>query len=261
MTQIADEWQIRCWYLLMLVLVVAVAKLVSWRLTRRRQGPAGEVASFILAPSLCLPRWQRRKRRAGIGSVVRAAGVAILQLALLIMVYRFWVPAIRSLPWWLASYLAVVPFWLLLETLEGWLQLFWFPSGRLVPVMSDQPYRSAGLAEFWGKRWNRLFGDWLHQVVFMALRRRPTAALFATFLVSGLIHELLVSLPLALVGGGNVWGWCTAYFLLQPLAMVVEHRWRPSPLWRRIFCWLVVLVPVVLVLNPATLRIFHFWGG
>lgn len=251
------EWQITCWYLAVLLPVALLAKVASLR------GAGGRWAadrSFYWAPCLTVSSWQKRKRLSTPGVWRRELLVGLGQLALAVLVYLVVVPPIRSLPWWLQSYLAIVPFWLLLEGLSGLLRLCWLPTGQLVPAINREPWRSANLAEFWGRRWNRLIGDWLQQVIFTPLRRKPRRAMFVTFLVSGLLHELLVSLPLTLVYDENVWGWLTGYFLLQHLAMVGEKRLALSPAGRRLLLWLVVLVPAPLVLNRSTLLIFHLGG-
>jgi hypothetical protein len=175
--------------------------------------------------------------------------------------YLYAAPEIRRLPWWLQSYLAIPGFWLLLETIGGLCQILWLPSGRLIPAVNIGPWLAASLAEFWGRRWNRVFGDCLHQVVFMPLRRRPRTAMAATFLMSGALHELLVSLPLQVVYGRNVWGWMLAYFLLQYGAFELERAYLSSfPVTRRLFLWLAVVGPAPLILNPGTLLIFHLGG-
>jgi hypothetical protein len=51
---------------------------------------------------------------------------------------------------------------------------------------------SRSLREFWGKRWNRVFGGSLRRAVFLPLggRHRLVLAVLATFFVSGLVHGL-----------------------------------------------------------------------
>ena len=148
----------------------------------------------------------------------------------------------------------------MLETLNGLCRVLWLPTGRLVPPINVCPWLARDLAGFWGWRWNRLIGDWLYQVVFVPLRRRPKHAMFVTFLVSGVLHEVLVSLPLSIVCDGSVWGWFVGYFLLQFLAMRMERRLGLSPFGKRLLLWLTVLGPAPLVLNRATLLIFHLGG-
>ncbi|KAK4782020.1 hypothetical protein SAY86_016122 [Trapa natans] len=66
---------------------------------------------------------------------------------------------------------------------------------------SNEPYLSTSLQDFWGRRWNLVVTDTLHQSVYVPLRRAAEPflgrqwanfpAILATFLVSGLMHELL----------------------------------------------------------------------
>src|ERR1700677_2331565 len=87
------------------------------------------------------------------------------------------------------------------------------------PIMSA-PLRSTSLAEFWGKRWNLGFRQFAHELIFRPLYRRlgADAAGFLVFAVSGLIHDLVISLP---ARGG--YGLPTLYFLLQGTGMTIEH--------------------------------------
>jgi len=256
----SGAWQMTCWYLIVLIPVALLAKLSSLWLAGVRRPAAMVGTSFFWAPSLSLPSWEKRKRLDAGQAKRRVFLVSCGQLAAIAVVYLFIIPTIRSFPLWLQSYLAVVPFWLLLEALGGLCCLLWLPSGRLVPAIHIRPWQATHLADFWGRRWNRLIGDWLHQVVFMRLRRQPGTAMFATFLVSGIIHELLVSLPFMLVYGENIWGLMTGYFLIQYLAMRIDRRFHLSASGQRMLLWFAVLAPVPLVLNRGTLLIFHLGG-
>ncbi len=98
--------------------------------------------------------------------------------------------------------------------------LFWQSLGvRAEPIMSA-PLRSTSLGEFWGKRWNLGFRQFVHELVFRPLYRRVGASLagLAVFVVSGLIHDLVISLP---ARGG--YGLPTLYFLLQGMGISVER--------------------------------------
>ena len=100
------------------------------------------------------------------------------------------------------------------------LSLLWQSIGvKAEPIMSA-PLRSASLGEFWGKRWNLGFRQLAHQLIFGPLRRTigAGAAGFLVFGVSGLIHDLVISLP---ARGG--YGLPTIYFLLQGTGMTIEH--------------------------------------
>ena len=102
----------------------------------------------------------------------------------------------------------------------------WCAAGRDVRPIMDRPWVSTSLAEFWGRRWNVAFRDAAHRLLVCPLRRRlsPRWQALAVFLVSGLIHDVVMSTP----AGG--WGGPTLYFLLQPLGMAAQR----SALGRRL---------------------------
>lgn len=98
--------------------------------------------------------------------------------------------------------------------------LFWQTVGfDAMPIMSA-PLRSKSLAEFWGKRWNLGFRQLSYDLIFRPLHRSIGApfAGFMVFIASGLIHDLVISVP---ARGG--YGLPTAYFMLQGLGVVVER--------------------------------------
>jgi alginate O-acetyltransferase complex protein AlgI len=83
------------------------------------------------------------------------------------------------------------------------------------------PLSSETVAEFWGGRWNLAFKQLVYPFLYSPLKLRigSTRAMVVTFLVSGLIHEIVISLP---ANGG--WGLPTLYFLIQPIGMSCEHQ-------------------------------------
>lgn len=105
----------------------------------------------------------------------------------------------------------------------GLFQLFalnWQAMGVDAKPIMDAPWRSVSLGEFWSRRWNGAFNRLALDLVFRPLARPfgvPRAMLTA-FLVSGLIHELAISLP-AHAG----YGLPTAYFLLQGWGVLAER--------------------------------------
>lgn len=75
--------------------------------------------------------------------------------------------------------------------------LVWQSIGvQATPIMSA-PLRSTSLAEFWGKRWNLGFRQLAHELIFRPLHRTlgAGAAGFSVFVLSGLIHDLVISVP------------------------------------------------------------------
>jgi alginate O-acetyltransferase complex protein AlgI len=100
------------------------------------------------------------------------------------------------------------------------LALAWQSAGVPVKPLMRAPLRATSLGDFWGLRWNTGFHTLAHQLVLVPLRRRVgnVAAVLGVFLVSGLIHELVITLP---ARGG--YGLPTAYFLGQGLGLVLER--------------------------------------
>jgi hypothetical protein len=87
------------------------------------------------------------------------------------------------------------------------------------PIM-QAPLRSTALSELWGRRWNVAFRRLAHDFIFAPAQPNLGTewAGFLVFLVSGLIHDLLISLPSR---GG--WGLPTLYFVLQGLGASIER--------------------------------------
>jgi alginate O-acetyltransferase complex protein AlgI len=99
-------------------------------------------------------------------------------------------------------------------------------SVKAAPLMRF-PLAATSLNDFWGKRWNAAFNELAFRFAYRPIRRRtnPAVATLGVFGLSGLIHELVISLP---AHGG--YGLPTAYFVLQGCGLVAER----SPFGRRI---------------------------
>jgi alginate O-acetyltransferase complex protein AlgI len=105
--------------------------------------------------------------------------------------------------------------------LFGMVAGFWQHRGlRAVPIM-NRPIAARSIAEFWGRRWNLAFRDLTHPLLFAPLAKRwgIAAATWISFGVSGLAHELVISVP-----AGAGYGLPTAYFLLQALGIFLERH-------------------------------------
>lgn len=115
---------------------------------------------------------------------------------------------------------------------------------NVTPIM-NAPLRSRSVAEFWGSRWNAGFHHLADELVFRpALSRFGVAgALLLTFIASGLVHELVITLP---ARGG--YGLPTLYFVLQGVG---ERRIpRRRKVARRAFALAVVGLPVFMLFPP-----------
>lgn len=100
------------------------------------------------------------------------------------------------------------------------LALVWQKMGIAAEPIMSNPVLSTSLSEFWGKRWNLGFRQLAHELVFQPLHKRLGAATagFTVFVASGLIHDLVISLP-ARAG----YGLPTIYFVLQGLGVAAER--------------------------------------
>jgi hypothetical protein len=137
------------------------------------------------------------------------------------------------------------------------LSLFW----RKFGIDAEPIMRSSGmvtsLSQFWGGSWNTAFTDFMHAHVFRPLARsvRANAARFAVFAISGLLHELVISLP---ARGG--YGLPTAYFMIQVLALTFESSKTGRKLglgsgWKgRCFVALITVGPVYVLFHPIFVR-------
>jgi predicted DCC family thiol-disulfide oxidoreductase YuxK len=125
-----------------------------------------------------------------------------------------------------------------------------------VPIMS-RPLRSTSVSEFWGRRWNAAFNDLAARLVFRPVARHTSvfAATLIAFAVSGLIHELVISLP-----AGAGFGLPTAYFIIQGLGVLAERgpagkRLRlGSGITGWVFTMIVVAGPAYWLFHPPFVR-------
>jgi predicted DCC family thiol-disulfide oxidoreductase YuxK len=120
------------------------------------------------------------------------------------------------------------------------------------PIMRH-PLCADSLADFWGRRWNGAFHQLANDFLFRPLLRKfgPTAATAFVFLVSGLIHDALISLP---ARGG--YGLPTAYFLLQGCGVLFERTTFGKSLglgagWRGwLFAFICTAAPAFWLFHP-----------
>lgn len=119
----------------------------------------------------------------------------------------------------------------------------WRRMGIDAQPLMNRPLSATSLADFWGRRWNTAFHALAQRLVF-----RPTlriagvrGAVLATFIASGLIHDLVISVP---ARGG--YGLPTVYFIVQGLGVLVERSAGRG----RGLTILLALGPVFLLFHP-----------
>lgn len=135
--------------------------------------------------------------------------------------------------------------------------LGWRRAGRPVEPIMNAPILAKSLDEFWGRRWNLAFHDFTRSFVLKPMLRRfgGHAAVWASFVFSGLVHEAAISTA-AWAG----FGLPTLYFLLQGGGMFVER----SPVGRRVglgrglrgwmFTAILTAAPAWLLFHPPFIR-------
>lgn len=140
------------------------------------------------------------------------------------------------------------------------LSCVWRAKGVMARPIMRAPIAATSLASLWGERWNLAFADSARRFLLKPLARPLGAhgARLAVFFFSGLVHEVVISVP---ARGG--WGLPTLYFLLNGVGVVAEK----SALGRRLGLgagwrgWLWVLavagLPVPLLFHtPFVERVF-----
>ena len=214
---------------------------------------------------LSLPRWlgfavlwlgmqprlfeQRRRRPlTGAAALFRRGALHVVSGAFLVALARLaWTHSHSLL---LVSILLLPGLSLLLHfgfcnLLAGAWRLAGVPCGALFRA----PLRSQSLGEFWSRRWNLAFSEMTSIAVYRPLAKRlgRPAAIYAGFAVSGLLHEMAISLPV--VAG---FGLPLLYFLLHGGLVLLEGalarrgfapRGWPGRLWT--LFWLGVPLPML----------------
>jgi alginate O-acetyltransferase complex protein AlgI len=137
------------------------------------------------------------------------------------------------------------------------LSLFWRRAGmKATPVMQN-PVGATSLMEFWGRRWNTAYHELALRFAFNPLRRltTPTIATLLVFGLSGLIHELVITVPVR-----EGYGLPTSYFLIQGLGTLIERSvfgrglglGRGARGW--FFTMLVTVLPAFWLFPPPFLK-------
>lgn len=101
------------------------------------------------------------------------------------------------------------------------LTAFWRFKGFPVRALFRNPFRTRGFGDFWGKRWNLAYSQLMARAVKRPIQQKFGAkiALFCVFIVSGILHELAITVP---VQAG--YGLPTCFFLVQGVLTTLEKR-------------------------------------
>lgn len=137
------------------------------------------------------------------------------------------------------------------------LAFFWQRAGVAATPIMAAPLRSHSLSEFWGKRWNLGFRQLSHDLIFRPLHGvlGVGGAGFLVFVISGLLHDLVISVP---ARGG--YGLPTIYFMVQGAGVAVErsHVGKRFGLGRGVSGWIFMAVitsaPAFCLFHPPFVR-------
>lgn len=130
----------------------------------------------------------------------------------------------------------------------------WRAQGVNVQELFRSPYKSTSLREFWGKRWNLAFSEMTAQIAYRPLKQIMSTdnAMLLSFLLSGLLHEIAISLP---VNAG--YGLPMLYFTFHAAAMLAEtkstilQRLLKRPMLSHIWVMSLLILPLPLLFHPA----------
>jgi hypothetical protein len=199
--------------------IFGACKWVTWRYPGITQAPRARQAAYLLA-------WPGMDAEAFVGTPARSPRPAE------------WIRAVAMTGIGLALFFGVAPLaGAGRPLLAGWIGMIgvvlllhfgafdllacsWRQAGfGAVPLMRA-PARSTSLGEFWGRRWNTAFRDLTHRFVFVPLAARlgARAALLVGFIVSGVVHDVVISWP---AGGG--FGGPTIFFAVQGIGILCER--------------------------------------
>jgi len=233
--------------------IFAACKLITWRAAKVPNARARRPLAYLLAwPGLDANRFldpQCRPNEPAIREWISAVFQLVLGAAIFWNAqYSFFAASPILLGW--AGMVGVV---LILHFgIFKLMSCAWRMVGVDARPLMVAPLAATSITEFWGKRWNTAFRDFAHEMLFHPLARRcgVSKALFLTFVFSGLIHDVVISLP-----AGAGYGGPAAFFVIQLVAMAIERSrlGRELGLGRGRHGWLftatVLIVPAALLFH------------
>ncbi len=252
-TALSPDWQMTALYSLAVVPLLFLMKQIAFRGV-----PESRDLVAMLSP---YPSLAPLRRTLPLSAAPRLIRRLAMFLGVCICAYWLWWQLLKNfrLPTILLCYLGVIMIWLASEVVGSLLPFFALPAGRLLPLGHGAPPPLAkSVSDFWGRRWNVWVSEWFRQIIFRPLQKRPLVAMLAVFFVSGVLHDLVINVPLYIVTGHNYFGWMTLYFLLQAAGILIERQTR-NRVARTFLVWLFVFGAVPLMVNEGMLRILHLW--
>lgn len=245
---------------LMWGLSIAIYTALKWMTWWRGRRIVGQVplrrslAYLFLWPGMDAPAFldiRRRPTRRTPCELLSALASVLLGLVLLFGVVRIVPSGMPLLAGWVGLFgLIFVLHFGSFRLLSIW----WRWHGVAAAPLMQAPIASESVGELWGGRWNTAFHVLARDFVVRPLRVRigTSASMLAAFIVSGLVHDLVISVP-----AGAGYGLPTAYFCLQGLALLFErapagrHLGLGRGLRGRLFAIAVTALPAFWLFHPA----------
>lgn len=176
------------------------------------------------------------------------------------LIYSQYYLSTVSNEYYLKSYLSLPLVYFSLEFMGRSLGLFFsLMTNKMIIDMHLSPWKSLSLNEFWGKRWNVWVRDWILTLSKPITKFGSSAALFISFMISGLFHEMMVALPYYLLTGNNVFGFMLCYFLIQFLGIRIEKilNGHINDTVKLAWTWFIIIMPIPFFINDS---IIYFLG-
>ena len=233
----------------------AALKWLTWFRARRLVGASirRQLGYLLLWPGMDALRFLDSERAARRPTVVEAVATSVCLAGGALL---FWAAARLAYPRWplLAGWIGLVGLALMLHFgAFRMLSMFWRFNGVDASPLMEAPVLARSLGEFWSKRWNTAFHVLARDFVVAPSRHTVGAAgaVMLAFLASGLVHDLVISVP-ARAG----FGLPTAYFLLQGFALLFErsrigHQLRLQTGVRgRVYALAIAILPAFWLFHP-----------
>ena len=131
--------------------------------------------------------------------------------------------------------------------------------GKAMPPAFAHPWLSVSLAEFWSRRWNLWTSRMLNQLAALFTNNWRDRVLLA-FFISGVGHDLIITVPFWAIHGVNTVGTMTLFFAIHGYGVLFDRAYLTNrPFARRAFFWLLMLATAPLFFMEGTLRMLLLW--
>ncbi len=133
--------------------------------------------------------------------------------------------------------------------------LFFSSNPRSFPIHLS-PFSSRSLGQFWGRHWNLWVQDWLKDLSQGFGRVSKLKRTMGIFIISGIVHELMVNLPYWIIYRKSYFGTMMVYFLIQGLALFFEKKFMGNTpaIVSKIYTYSVIILPSPLFINVPILK-------